>query len=138
MLSEIFPDTPVSISSKIIVGNFLNRDNKVLIANIIRESSPPEATFFKILKSWPLFALNSNDKISEPLKRKSSLVDNSILKFACSIPILETSLFNSFSKTEITFFLFSESLKHCSFKEIFLFLISCSIEFNLSSRFIEF
>ena len=32
MLSEIFPDTPVSISSKIIVGNFLNRDNKVLIA----------------------------------------------------------------------------------------------------------
>ena len=41
-----------------------------LIANIIRDNSPPEADFLSSLKLEPLFAINKNCKLSFPFLTK--------------------------------------------------------------------
>ena len=45
ILSATLPDTPVSISSNIIVGIWVKRAIMALRESMIRESSPPEAHF---------------------------------------------------------------------------------------------
>ena len=46
---DTIPDTPVSISSKIIAESFLYFDKILLIDSIILETSPPDAIFFSSL-----------------------------------------------------------------------------------------
>ena len=42
--TEMSPETPLSISSKMIVGNRLRRVTSDFMASMRRDSSPPEAT----------------------------------------------------------------------------------------------
>ncbi|MNL00226.1 hypothetical protein D3C87_1206520 [compost metagenome] len=66
ILIAISPETPVSISSKIKVGNFEYCAKIAFTASIIRDISPPEATFFNNPKSVPLLAENKNCNSSFP------------------------------------------------------------------------
>ena len=59
ILCATSPDTPVSISSKIIDGRVLYCDRMALTASIIRDNSPPDATFLREPKSEPLLAEKS-------------------------------------------------------------------------------
>ena len=86
ILLETSPETPVSISSKIIVGNCIFSDNIFLIESIILDNSPPEATFFNSPKLPPLLAANKNDKLSFPFDKYSVEAFSSIEKRAFGIP----------------------------------------------------
>ena len=47
ILCATSPDTPVSISSKMMEGSALYCESIALTANIMRDNSPPEATFLR-------------------------------------------------------------------------------------------
>ena len=66
-VSEIFPDTPVSISSKIMVGNSLWAEMSALSDSITRAISPPEAIFEMLHSGMFLFELNKNVTSSVPV-----------------------------------------------------------------------
>ena len=66
ILLAISPETPLSIYSKIIVGNFEYCANIAFTDNIIIDYSPPVATFFSKPKSDPLLAENKNCNSSFP------------------------------------------------------------------------
>ena len=88
ILLETSPETPVSISSKRMVGSFAYLDKINLTPNMILESSPPEATFFKTSCGIPLLAENKKFKSSLPLFAKSSVGCSEIWKVAFSMPNL--------------------------------------------------
>ena len=69
ILLAISPDTPLSISSNTIVGKLAYCDNIDFTASMIRDSSPPEATFFNSPKSEPLLAENKNCNWSFPFEK---------------------------------------------------------------------
>ena len=60
ILSATSPLTPVSISSKMIVGNCFFVASNDFKASIKRDSSPPLATLCNSFKEAPLLALNKN------------------------------------------------------------------------------
>src|SRR5210317_1105735 len=63
---EISPETPVSISSKIIVGNFECFDKTYLTDNKILDNSPPEAILNRGAWVIPLLAENITSISSNP------------------------------------------------------------------------
>ena len=66
MRSAIVPDTPVSISSKIIVGRFLWRAISPFRASITRAISPPEAISLTGCIGTFLLAEKRNTGVSMP------------------------------------------------------------------------
>ena len=72
------PDTPVSISSKIMVGTGSPRESTLFSASMMRLSSPPEAMRLIRPSSSPLFA--------DSRKRTSSA------PFGPSLPVSATSV----------------------------------------------
>src|SRR6185437_11558219 len=88
------PETPASISSKIMVGKAVFCAINDLIASISLESSPPEATLLISASAWPLLAVNRKRTTSNPLAPKPPKGElcptdevNSILIDAFPIPI---------------------------------------------------
>ena len=81
----ISPETPVSISSKIKVGNALFSANKCLIESINRLISPPEAICLNGLGAKPLFAEKRSWILSEPFAA-NSLAVISQAKFVFGMP----------------------------------------------------
>ena len=80
----------------------------LLIASIILESSPPEATFDNDLGGSPGFAEIINSILSKPVDDKlplSKLTKNCILGISRN----KSSFFTFFSKSDATFFLSLES-----------------------------
>ena len=73
ILWAISPETPVSISSKMIVGKAILVASRCLIASIIRESSPPEAVFLSNPKLPPLLAEKRKERLSLPFARYCSV-----------------------------------------------------------------
>ena len=66
ILIAISPETPVSISSKISVGNAILSAIKYLIAKMSRDNSPPEATFLSDCGATPLLAENRMEHLLIP------------------------------------------------------------------------
>ena len=66
ILMAISPETPVSISSKTMVGSFRLVAKMYFRAIINRENSPPDATFLSCWGLMPLLALNKNETASVP------------------------------------------------------------------------
>ena len=64
--TEMSPDTPLSISSKIIVGRRLRSVTTDFTESIRRDNSPPEATSDNGRIPPPLLALNSSRTLSCP------------------------------------------------------------------------
>ena len=72
ILSATLPLTPVSASSKIIVSTELEDKDNILIANIILDISPPEATLFNGFNVCPAFVEIKNSTLSCPFFWKST------------------------------------------------------------------
>ena len=67
MRSAIVPDTPVSISSKMMVGNFLRCERNALSDSMSRAISPPEAICVTSCSGTFLLALKRKVTLSKPL-----------------------------------------------------------------------
>ena len=78
-ICAVFPLIPVSISSKIIVSISSSPASIDLIASIILDNSPPEATFAKDFTSSPGFVEIKNSTSSCPLADTFSFFDILIL-----------------------------------------------------------
>ena len=109
-LLAIFPETPLSISSKMIVGRRFFCDINDLILNISLDNSPPEAIFDISLKTPPLFALNKNFTLSKPSIVSSLNFICSTLNLPSGIPSCERSSVIFFSIFGIASPLFAEIL----------------------------
>ena len=82
----ISPLTPVSISSKMMVGSPLVLAIKAFTQSINRLISPPEATSLTFLRLWLRLAANNNCTSSQPVGVKSSVGVIGISTFACATP----------------------------------------------------
>ena len=68
--TEVLPEIPVSISSKIITETLSTAENTVLIASITREISPPDAVLFKGASSFETFVEIKNSTLFLPFGTK--------------------------------------------------------------------
>ena len=66
--SAMRPETPVSISSKMMVGSCIRLASRALMASMTRESSPPEAIFSMGRGAALRLAVKRNSTASAPVR----------------------------------------------------------------------
>ena len=86
IFSAIVPETPVSISSKIIVGSALFFAVNAFRDSINRAISPPDAIAATSCIGLFLFALNNSEMVSPPFFSKDDLGVSEKSSFTCGIP----------------------------------------------------
>ena len=125
--SATFPETPVSISSRIKVGSSAFSAINFLIESITRERSPPEIAVWMGFKGKPEFAWNNNWIFSLPklVKFFKSVNWTSILAFS------KPNWFNNFSvflmKPGIDFLRFCDNSVEAFSKPSAAIAIFCSV-----------
>ena len=135
---------PVSISSKINVGNCSFFATSDFIQSISLLNSPPLATFRNGSKRPLLLASNKNSMVSIPVSPNISWVCNSAINFALGIPTRPSNLFTLSANGLMAFFRLAEivfaACSHCcnnsftSFSFCFIASVMFSISFNFSSN----
>ena len=142
IFSAIVPETPVSISSKIIVGSALLFAISAFRESIKRAISPPDAMAATSCKGLFLFALNNNEIVSLPFLSKDDLGVSENSNLTCGIPnVCNCSMrdlaivFAAVSRLFVSAFaLFTNAPSCCSTS--FSFSLSVSSMFSISlSRF---
>ena len=86
MASAMRPDTPVSISSKMIVGSCIRSASSALSASMTRDSSPPEAIRSTLCGARPRLAEKRKRTLSPPVRVSSPRSSIAASKTVSGIP----------------------------------------------------
>ena len=102
-LDAVSPEMPVSISSKIIVGRYMESVMMDLRQSMMRDISPPDAILDMSAGAMPALAEKRKVTKSEPVSRSSSVSCSSTRNLLSDMPSFRSRSSIAFTKAGIAF-----------------------------------